>query len=108
MLRSPVIAVTASAFEDDRKAVLAQGFDGYLKKPFKTKNSLPRSLINWICPLVYGDPVEGDRELAGVSRFNPSLLNELPRELRSSLYECIEQGDIISFKEMLGQVLLLQ
>ena len=100
----PVIAVTASAFEDDRKAVLAQGFDGYLKKPFKTEELIAEIADKLDLPLVYGDPVEGDRELAGVSRFNPSLLNELPRELRSSLYECIEQGDIISFKEMLGQV----
>ena len=100
----PVIAVTASAFEDDRMAVLAQGFDGYLKKPFKTEELIAEIADKLNLPLVYEDIVEGDREFAGVSRFNPSLLNELPPELRSSLYECIEQGDIISFKEMLEQV----
>ncbi|MBX3178795.1 MAG: CHASE domain-containing protein [Candidatus Hydrogenedentes bacterium] len=32
---TPVIAVTASAFEDDERAVLASGVDGYVRKPYR-------------------------------------------------------------------------
>ncbi|HNB70963.1 MAG TPA: ATP-binding protein [Acidobacteriota bacterium] len=35
--RLPIIAVTASAFEEDRHMVLASGFDDYLAKPFTEK-----------------------------------------------------------------------
>ncbi|HND22036.1 MAG TPA: response regulator, partial [Acidobacteriota bacterium] len=35
--RLPIIALTASAFEEDRQLVLASGFDDYLAKPFTEK-----------------------------------------------------------------------
>ena len=100
----PVIAVTASAFEDDRKAVLAQGFDGYLKKPFETAELFAEIADKLDLPLVYDGYYAGDSAYSGVSLIDPSVLKALPRELRSALLECVEQGDIILFKELLGQV----
>jgi CheY-like chemotaxis protein len=42
----PVIAVTANAFEDDRKAALQSGMDDLLAKPFSL-NDLERVLLRW-------------------------------------------------------------
>jgi CheY-like chemotaxis protein len=33
--RTPIIALTASAFEEDRKAIMATGCDGFVRKPIK-------------------------------------------------------------------------
>jgi CheY-like chemotaxis protein len=35
---TPIIAMTAYAFMEDRERFLGQGFDGYLSKPFKAKD----------------------------------------------------------------------
>jgi len=43
----PIIAVTANAFDDDRRRCLAAGMDDYLAKPFK-KEQLRNVLANWI------------------------------------------------------------
>lgn len=45
--RTPIIAVTARAFEEDRKACYDAGMDDYLSKPFKP-DSLRRILLKWV------------------------------------------------------------
>lgn len=45
--RTPIIAVTARAFDEDRKACYEAGMDDYLSKPFKP-DSLRRMLLKWV------------------------------------------------------------
>lgn len=45
--RTPIIAVTARAFDQDRKACYDAGMDDYLCKPFKP-DSLRRMLLKWV------------------------------------------------------------
>ncbi len=44
---TPVVALTANAFEDDRRACLAAGMDGFLVKPL-SPDALRSALIAWI------------------------------------------------------------
>jgi signal transduction histidine kinase/CheY-like chemotaxis protein len=43
----PIVALTASAFEDERERALANGFTGYLIKPF-----IPEDFYNYIFPFL--------------------------------------------------------
>ncbi len=47
MARTPIIAVTANAYEEDRTRCLAAGMDDFLTKPF-TQEQLEQRLAHWI------------------------------------------------------------
>ena len=46
---TPVVALTADAFEDDRRACLAAGMDDFLVKPL-TPDTLRSALVRWTGP----------------------------------------------------------
>ena len=45
--RQPIVAMTASAFKDERERCVEAGMDDYLAKPF-TQESLRRVLVRWL------------------------------------------------------------
>ena len=48
-IRTPVVALTANAFEDDRRACLDAGMDDFLTKPIEVA-ALRAALARWTCP----------------------------------------------------------
>jgi CheY-like chemotaxis protein len=46
---TPIIAVTANAFEEDRIACLAAGMDDYIRKPF-VEETLEAAMLRWFDP----------------------------------------------------------
>ncbi|OYX06475.1 MAG: hypothetical protein B7Z12_00405 [Caulobacter vibrioides] len=48
-IRTPVVALTANAFEDDRRACLEAGMDDFLTKPIEPA-ALRAALARWTCP----------------------------------------------------------
>ena len=96
--RVPVIAVTASAFEDDEKEVLRAGFDGYIRKPFR-RGELFASLQK-LCDITYlfsngsgpaGEPTEPAED----------DFSELSAEAAAQMLEAVEQGDMMLLEELI-------
>ncbi|MBF0155556.1 MAG: response regulator [Magnetococcales bacterium] len=57
----PIVAVTAHAMESERRACLAEGMNGFLRKPYR-----PQELLEVIAPFVGGGgPLRGEHPLRG-------------------------------------------
>jgi len=97
--RTPIIAVTASAFDDLRDQVMAVGVDRYLRKPFRSEELLEaleeclglRYVYEGVIPAHLPTLPEGG--LVGVSR-----------DLVQAMQQAIVEGDMGHLAGLLGQV----
>ncbi|HRZ25687.1 MAG TPA: PAS domain S-box protein [Spirochaetota bacterium] len=101
-----IIAVTASAFDEDRHQVLATGADGYLAKPFKETELL--EIIKNLAGVeyVYEQTIaaqDGSATAAGRNRMREAITS-LPPELIGSLRDAITSANIDLLGELLGNV----
>ncbi len=100
----PIIAVTASAFEDDERAVLAKGFDGYLRKPFR-KEDLLSQLGDKLGLRVVKAAQSGSSDKAGKRVFiQKDALRLIPSDLLEAMRLAVDQGDMVGFKTLIGQL----
>jgi signal transduction histidine kinase/CheY-like chemotaxis protein len=85
-----IIAVTASAFEEQRKELLAAGMDDYVRKPYQTAeiyNCLSKFLgVKYL----YGATNEPQKQDVAIT---PEMLDGIPDELLSELEESLENLD---------------
>jgi PAS domain S-box-containing protein len=101
-----IIAVTASAFEEDRQRILAAGADGYLSKPFKEEE-----LFETI-RLLTG--VEYLYEEAGGTEIMPGAMDDftelhrivaaLPPDLVGRMRDAVESADMDLLNELAGKL----
>jgi len=99
----PVIAVTASAFRDSEVEILQTGVSAYLRKPFKTEeifDVLGRCLK---LEYVYAAELSTAAARSGATEFSPESTAALPAELRRTMREAVEAGDMARFAELTGQ-----
>jgi len=103
--RVPIAAVTASAFEEDRRRIREAGADDFLRKPFRRTELLKKigGLLGIELDPAGGIPAEpsgrrGPRECDdGAVR---ELLARLPRELRERLGSAVRDGDYFLLLEL--------
>jgi CheY-like chemotaxis protein/anti-sigma regulatory factor (Ser/Thr protein kinase) len=85
-----IVAVTASAFAEQRDEMLAAGMDDYIRKPFRTTeiyDCISRHLgVKYLYRGV-SEPPEQDMTLT------PEMLEGLPEELRDRLIKALENLD---------------
>jgi PAS domain S-box-containing protein len=102
-----IIAVTASAFEEDRQRVFAAGADGYLSKPFKDAEFF--EIIGRVtgAEYLYEEAGGGEKvsEIAGDAAVMRKSISALPPDLVSQLRAAIESADLDRFNDLAGQLI---
>ncbi|MFZ4441642.1 MAG: response regulator, partial [Syntrophales bacterium] len=96
---TPVIAVTASAFDDSRKQVMAAGVDAYLRKPFHVEELF--EVLGKCLDLRYvfaeeKNNLPGDSAAAFLISAPPVAL---PQELVQAMRQAVEECDIARLTE---------
>ena len=95
-----IVAITASAFDDDRQEVFSAGVDEYLRKPFKSDELF--SILEKGLGLNYLVAADDDASLCEQDIENAPP--RLPTALVVSLQEASEAGDILQL-QMIGDEL---
>lgn len=96
----PILALTASAFEEDKANILAAGCDEMLRKPVQTEEILQKISSSLHLPLLYGAPVQAE----GGSKIDLDL-GRLGREERLRLAQAaleLDKAAILAFAEGLS------
>jgi CheY-like chemotaxis protein len=101
-----IIAVTASAFEEDRKRVMSAGADGYLAKPFKEAELF--ALIGALTGVeyLYEEDRVGEQasKLADVAAEMRESIAALPPDLVNQVRDAAEGADLDRLNELVGQL----
>ena len=104
--KTPIIAVTASAFDEGRQEVLAGGIDGYIRKPFRESEVFETIACQLGVKYVYAE------EEVAVSRVEPGTpatcsaeaLSRLPKELVQKMRAAASGADLELLLELISQV----
>lgn len=105
-----IVALTASAFEEERKTILGAGCDDFMRKPFEAKILFAKMEELLGVRYIYEEPVdaklENESEISGVTS-NQSLesqLGQMPVEWVQKIYdaahECCDDKIIQLIEEM--------
>jgi signal transduction histidine kinase/ligand-binding sensor domain-containing protein/CheY-like chemotaxis protein len=90
--RTPVVALTASALDLDREALLAAGCDDVVVKPFRP-SALWQALARHLGARFVARP-SGEAPAPGAAARAPASLSHLPRAWRRELHAAVERGDV--------------
>ncbi len=95
-----IIALTASAFEEDRGDILAAGCDDFLRKPVREEDLL--AMIEKHLGVVFVYQEESSR--SAVPALDPRALATLPEELRARLERALVQLDVPGVQRALSDL----
>jgi signal transduction histidine kinase/DNA-binding NarL/FixJ family response regulator len=100
-----IIALTASAFEEDRKIILSEGCDDFVRKPFREAEIFDRLAKHLGVRFVYEGLVEeGKEEKAAKDVLTSAELASLPADWVADLYQAAVQADAELILGYLDQV----
>ena len=102
-----IIALTASAFEEEKVKVLSKGFDDFVRKPFKIDKIFEKMAEHIGVKYVY-EEADGGRKPAEYEKLSDEELNSgikaLPSETVSELLEAAELSDVGLVEEVISRI----
>jgi PAS domain S-box-containing protein len=99
----PVIAVTASAFEDDFEQVMATGMYAYLRKPFRTEDLFEMLGKCLGLHYVYADDTADTSHIEAAPLTTESI-TALPKDIVEAMQQAVEEGNMVRLTELVAQV----
>jgi two-component system sensor histidine kinase/response regulator len=100
--QTPIVALTASAFEDERKKIESLGMRGYIRKPFR-ENELFGTLSKILdLQYIYEDDVQTQVQNDG--GLIASEIIQLPPSLVAQMKDALAVADLDLFIELAGMI----
>ena len=99
-----IIALTASAYEEERAAVLATGCDDFMRKPFKEADLFELLHHHLDVQFLYSDEVQEGEPHLEPSELPVADLSQLPGELLKDLRQGAEQVDTELLAEVIAKI----
>jgi CheY-like chemotaxis protein len=101
---TPVIAVTASAFEDEEALALQKGVVAYLRKPFQRQELLEALRKSLSLRYVFAEEADKSRGHSESTPLKPESLAALPSELMRAMQQAVAEGDMACLRALITQV----
>ena len=105
--QTPIVAVTASAFKEDREAALAAGADGFVPKPFGREEVLKQVQAHTGVEYVFAEEEDAEaattEPAAAVSLTRDSLVG-LPAGLLGQMAEVASKADLEGLNKLIDQI----
>ncbi|MGC1394748.1 MAG: response regulator, partial [Coleofasciculaceae cyanobacterium] len=100
-----IIALTASAFEEQREAILKAGCDDFVRKPFRTDILLEKMALHLGVRYIYEQPKLPELP-PPLKKLQPESLNVMPREWVANIHqlaEACQDEDILALIEQIPE-----
>jgi CheY-like chemotaxis protein len=105
--KTPVIAVTASVFEERRQEIMGCGADDFIAKPFRYAEVFEKIGRHLQLEYCYDRPVappSTPQTVPDVAVLRAESLNSLPRALVEAMLSATRSGDITRLLDLIGMV----
>jgi CheY-like chemotaxis protein len=101
--KTPIIAITASAFDEDKKKVFESGVDGFIRKPFKDYELFDAIEVFLSVEYIY-DKEPDHPELKEKKNITPEGLAIIPKELVDQMRVATVNADFDTLLELIAEV----
>lgn len=101
---TPVIAITASAFEDSRAQVMAAGVDDYLRKPFQPEDLFEALGKSLDLHYVFAEEAPAAPGHLKAVHLTGASLAALPKDVIQAMRQAVAEGSMARLTELIAKV----